>query len=56
MEEVTGEAPTQEEIESNFKILDEDKSGDVTKEETFKFIKGYRIGHALKEMMILNME
>ena len=56
MEEVTGDAPTQEEIESNFKILDEDKSGDVTKEETFKFIKGYRIGHALKEMMILNME
>ena len=34
MKEVTGQAPTQEEIESNFRILDEDHSGDVSKEET----------------------
>ena len=34
MKEVTGQATTQEEIESNFRILDEDHSGDVSKEET----------------------
>ena len=56
MREVTGQAPTQEEIESNFRILDEDQSGDVTKEETYKFIKGYRIGHALREMMMFSEE
>ena len=56
MKEVTGQRPTQEEIESNFKILDEDGSGDVSKEETFKFIKGYRIGHALREMMMFSEE
>ena len=33
MNEVTGQHPTQQEIESNFKILDEDGSGDVSKEE-----------------------
>ena len=52
MKEVTGQAPTQEEIESNFRILDEDQSGDVSKEEAFKFIKGYRIGHSLREMLM----
>ena len=56
MNEVTGQHPTQQEIESNFKILDEDGSGDVSKEETFKFIKGYRIGHALREMMMFSEE
>ena len=56
MAEVTGQAPTQEEIESNFKILDEDGSGDVSKEETYKFIKGYRIGHTLREMMLFSTE
>ena len=53
MKEVTGDAPTQDEIESNFRILDEDQSGDVSKEETYKFIQGYRIGHSLREMMML---
>ena len=56
MSEVTGQIPTQEEIESNFRILDEDGSGDVSKEETYKFIKGYRIGHALREMMLFSTE
>ena len=34
MKEVTGLVPTHDEIESNFRILDEDHSGDVSKEET----------------------
>ena len=33
MHEVTGQHPTHQEIESNFKILDEDGSGDVSKDE-----------------------
>ena len=48
MLEVSGNMPSKEEIDSNLKLLDEDKSGDVTKEEAYKFIEGYRIGQILR--------
>ena len=51
IEEVTGEAPTEDELERNFEIMDEDHSGDIDKEEAIKFLKGFRIGHALKNLM-----
>ena len=45
MKEVTGEEPTKADIERNFTTMDLDKSGDIDKEEAFKFLKGYKIGH-----------
>ena len=51
MKEVTGNDPTEKELQRNFEIMDLDKSGDIDKEEAFKFIKGFRIGHALKSLM-----
>ena len=51
MKEVTGNDPSQEELERNFEIMDEDMSGDIDKEEALKFLKGFRIGHALKALM-----
>ena len=51
MKEVTGQEPTQDEIEKNFEVMDLDGSGDIDKEEAFKFLKGYKIGHQLKVLM-----
>ena len=48
MFEVSGNIPSKEEVDSNLKLLDEDNSGDVTKEEAYKFIEGYRIGQILR--------
>ena len=48
MFECSGNMPSKEDIDSNLKLLDEDKSGDVTKEEAYKFIEGYRIGQILR--------
>ena len=43
--EVTGEAPSMEELERNFNEMDQSKSGDIDKEECFRFMKGFNIGH-----------
>ena len=45
MQEVTGQEPSQKEIDMNFETMDLDGSGDIDKEEAFKFLKGYKIGH-----------
>ena len=38
MKEVTGKDPSEKELERNFQIMDLDKSGDIDKEEAFKFL------------------
>ena len=43
--EITGSKPTQEELARNFTLMDEDKSGDIDKEEAIKFLKGFKLGH-----------
>ena len=48
MYEVSGNFPSKDQIDSNLKLLDEDNSGDVTKEEAYKFIEGFRIGQILR--------
>ena len=52
IQEVTGNDPSEDELQRNFEIMDEDNSGDIDKEEALKFLKGFRIGHALKELMV----
>ena len=41
MKEYTGEDPTDEMISNSFTVMDEDGSGDISKDEALKFLKGY---------------
>ena len=41
MKEYTGEEPSEEMIANSFRVMDEDGSGDVSKDEALKFLKGY---------------
>ena len=45
--EVTGKLPDQKEVDENFAIMDEDRSGDIDKYEAMKFLRGFRMGHEL---------
>ena len=51
LKEYNGAFPTENELSKNFAIMDEDKSGDISKEEALKYIKGYELGQSLKRMM-----
>ena len=41
LKEYTGKDPTDADLERNFKIMDEDESGDINKQEAQKFLKGF---------------
>ena len=51
LETMTGQPPTDEEIERNFNIIDEDGSGTLDKEEVLKFLKGFGLGFTLRNLM-----
>ena len=51
LENMTGQPPTDEEIERNFNIIDEDGSGTLDKEEVLKFLKGFGLGFTLRNLM-----
>ena len=51
LKEYNGSDPTEQELSKNFAIMDLDKSGDISKEEALKYIKGYQLGVTLKRMM-----
>ena len=48
---MTGQPPTDEEIERNFNIIDEDGNGTLDKEEVLKFLKGFGLGFTLRNLM-----
>ena len=48
---MTGSEPTDDEIERNFTIIDEDGSGTLDKEEVLKFLKGFSLGLTLRNLM-----
>ena len=41
MKEYSGEEPSDEMIANSFTVMDEDGSGDISKDEALKFLKGY---------------
>ena len=45
LKEMTGEEPTQDDLNRNFILMDTNDSGDVTKEECLKFLKGLKVGN-----------
>ena len=49
--EYNGSAPTEDEVNKNFDIMDIDGSGDISKEEAQKYIKGYELGATLKSIL-----
>ena len=49
--EYNGSAPTEDEVNKNFDIMDIDGSGDISKEEAQKYIKGYELGATLKNIL-----
>ena len=51
LENMTGQPPTDEEIERNFSIIDEDGNGSLDKEEVLKFLKGFGLGFTLRNLM-----
>ena len=51
LETMTGQPPTDEEIERNFSIIDEDGNGSLDKEEVLKFLKGFGLGFTLRNLM-----
>ena len=51
LETMTGQPPTDEEIERNFNIIDEDGNGTLDKEEVLKFLKGFGLGFTLRNLM-----
>ena len=48
---MTGAEPSDEELERNFAIIDEDASGTLDKEEVLKFLKGFSLGFTLRNLM-----
>ena len=44
---MTGKDPPESEVVQNFILMDLDGSGDIDKEEAYKFIKGFRLGQQL---------
>ena len=48
---MTGSEPTEDELERNFNIIDEDASGTLDKEEVLKFLKGFGLGFTLRNLM-----
>ena len=48
---LTGTDPTDDELERNFNIIDEDASGNLDKEEVLKFLKGFGLGFTLRNLM-----
>ena len=48
---MTGSDPTDDELERNFNIIDEDASGTLDKEEVLKFLKGFGLGFTLRNLM-----
>ena len=48
---MTGAEPNDDELERNFAIIDEDASGTLDKEEVLKFLKGFGLGFALRNLM-----
>ena len=48
---MTGSEPTEDELERNFMIIDEDASGTLDKEEVLKFLKGFGLGFTLRNLM-----
>ena len=48
---LTGTDPTEDELERNFNIIDEDASGTLDKEEVLKFLKGFGLGFTLRNLM-----
>ena len=51
MLEASGIPPSEDDVERNFALMDLDGSGDIDKEEAFRFIKGYKIGQKLMGIM-----
>ena len=51
LREVTGKEPSKDELDRNFSEMDRDKSGDIDKEECFKFLQGFHLGHNLRQLM-----
>ena len=41
MKEYSGVEPSDEMISNSFTVMDEDGSGDISKDEALKFLKGY---------------
>ena len=48
---MTNSEPTDDELERNFNIIDEDASGNLDKEEVLKFLKGFNLGFSLRNLM-----
>ena len=48
---LTGAEPTDDELERNFNIIDEDANGSLDKEEVLKFLKGFGLGFTLRNLM-----
>ena len=51
LKSLTGSDPTDDELERNFSIIDEDASGTLDKEEVLKFLKGFGLGFTLRNLM-----
>ena len=51
LREYKGCEPTNDELENNFNIMDEDNSGDISKDEAQKYVKGYELGNSLKAIL-----
>ena len=51
LKNMTGSEPTEDELERNFNIIDEDASGSLDKEEVLKFLKGFGLGFTLRNLM-----
>ena len=46
-----GTEPAEEDLDRNFHIMDEDESGDINQAEAIEYLKGFRLGHELKELI-----
>ena len=53
LKEMTGDTPDQSEVEKQFKLMDKDQSGDITKDECQKFLDGCAYGNTLADLLDL---
>ena len=51
LREQLGTEPNEEDLERNFQIMDESKSGDINKSEALEYIRGFRLGQELKTLL-----
>ena len=43
--------PDEQDLERNFKIMDENQSGDIDRREALEYLKGLRLGQGLTDML-----